>query len=81
MLKINMEKFMGNVSMGHRWVKGYLSETKFPELEKLLDDIPRKQYQDSRDGATLERPRKVVKEVRKKETLLDLDSLWDVDEK
>ena len=81
MLKMEVEKFVGARSMGSRWIKGYLSETKKVELETLLDAIPKKMYIDTRDGVERFRPEKMVKIYEDAPTDLDIADLWDVDDK
>ena len=81
MLKLNIEKFFDSRSGGPRWVKGYLSEEKKIELEKLLDAIPRKVYIDNRQGKQYERPHRDNIVARDAPTDLDLANLWNTSEK
>ena len=76
MLRLEVEKYIKGKSAGTRVVKGYLSETKFKELEKLLDAIPKKSIQDTRSGEYIEYPIKLEKgKANLKE--MDLDHLFD----
>jgi hypothetical protein len=81
MLKIEIEKFMGGKSMGTRWLKGYLTPTIKVELEKLLDDIPKKYYVDTRDQVERYNPVKIIKGFKEAPTDIDLATLWDSEEK
>ena len=79
MLKTQIEKFFDNRSGGTRWVKGYLSEEKKVEFEKILDALPRKIYIDSRQGKQFERPRREDVVHRNAPTDLDLENLWNTE--
>lgn len=76
MVKLNITKYINSISAGPRWVKGYLSEAKKVEFEKVLDALPRKQFVDSRNNATYERPKRDDKIHRDAPTDLDLENLW-----
>ena len=77
MLKLNITKYIEHRSAGPRWVKGYLSEAKKVEFEKVLDALPRKQFTDTRDNSTFLRPKRDDHIHRDAPTDLDLANLWD----
>ena len=81
MLKVQIEKFFDSISGGVRWVKGYLTEERKVEFEKILDALPRKVYVDNRDNSQHERPRRADKIHRDAPTDLDLETLWNTNDK
>jgi len=81
MLKMEIERFLGGVSMGTRWIKGYLSDVIKKTLMTLIDAIPKKPYIDNRDNTTRYRPEKITRKAKAAPTDIDLDTLWNVKDK
>lgn len=79
MIKYEVEGFIGGTSMGTRPMKLYVSDTKKKEIEKFVDDFPRRGYQDTRTHKSADRPEKKIPTLHPADMLLNLDDIWDLE--
>lgn len=79
MVKYEIEGFTGGKSMGTRAMKFYVNTPKKNEIEKFVDEFPKRMYQDTRSFKSRERPLKKFPRQNPEDMLLNLDDIWDLD--
>jgi hypothetical protein len=79
MIKYEIEGFAHGKSMGTRPMKFFVSDAKKKEIEKFVDDFPKRGYQDTRDHRNRQRPAKKKPRQHAEDMLLNLDDIWDID--
>ncbi|KKN04733.1 hypothetical protein LCGC14_1094420 [marine sediment metagenome] len=79
MIKYEIEGFIKGHSMGTRPLKFYVSEPKKKEIEKFVDEFPKRSYQDTRTHTQMVRPERKEAAQHAEDMLLNLDDIWDLE--
>ncbi len=81
MLKMEVEKFSGGANLGKRWIKGYFTESMKDTIIKSIETVAKKTLTDNRDGTSYDIPEIIEKVVEEAPVDLDLNTLWDPEDK